>query len=121
MFPVVFIFHIVINLGLTFFFSRLGYKFPDFAQAMSFITRLFMYGSGVIFPVERFVQNEAALAIIKANPIYMLLDSYRSILMDNAIPTAASWWGLAAWGGSLLVFGFLYFWRGEEEYAREQR
>ena len=121
LFPAVFVFHLAINLGIAFFFSRIGYKLPDFAQAMSFVTRLLMYGSGVIFPVERFVQHETALAIIKANPIYMLLDAYRSILMENTIPSSGTWWGLAAWSIGLLVIGFLYFWRGEEEYAREQR
>lgn len=121
LFPVVFVFQLAINLGIAFFFSRIGYKLPDFAQAMSFVTRLLMYGSGVIFPVERFIQNETALAIIKANPLYMLLDAYRSILMENTIPSSGTWWGSAAWSVGLLVFGFLYFWRGEEEYAREQR
>lgn len=119
--PAVFSFHILINLGLAFFFSRLGYKMPDLAQAMSFVTRLLMYGSGVIFPLERFIQNELALTIVKANPIYILLDAYRSILMENTIPHPQTWWSLAFWGTGLLVFGFIYFWRGEEEYAREQR
>lgn len=121
LFPVIFILHIAINLGIAFFFSRFGYKMPDFAQAMSFVTRLLMYGSGVIFPVERFIQNDVALTIVKANPIYTLLDAYRSILMENTEPTGSIWWGLLAWSIGLLLFGFLYFWRGEEEYAREQR
>lgn len=121
LFPLVFICQIAINLGFAFFFSRLGYKVPDFAQAMSFVTRILMYGSGVIFPVERFIQNETALVIVQANPIYMMLDAYRSILMENTVPSAGTWWGLAAWCVGLVVVGFWYFWRGEEEYAREQR
>src|SRR5699024_8868016 len=84
--PLVFFFHILINLGISFFFSRIGYKLPDFAQAMSFVTRLLFYGSGVIFPVERYLQNETALTIVKANPIHLLLDAYRSILMENTVP-----------------------------------
>lgn len=120
-FPVVFICQIAINLGMAFFFSRIGYKVPDFAQAMSFVTRLLMYGSGVLFPVERYVQQETALAIVKANPVYLLLDAYRSILMENTMPPSGTWWGLAAWSVGLIMFGFLFFWKGEEEYAREQR
>lgn len=119
--PAIFVFHVLINLGMAFFFSRIGYKVPDFAQAMSFVTRILMYGSGVIFPVERFLENETALAIVQANPIYILLDAYRSILMENTIPPTSTWWSLAAWAVGLVVFGFLFFWRGEEEYAREQR
>src|SRR5699024_8547610 len=38
--PAVFFCHILINLGMAFFFSRIGYKMPDFSQAMSFVTRL---------------------------------------------------------------------------------
>src|SRR5699024_752698 len=105
----------------AFLFSRFGYKFPDFSQAMSFVTRVLMYGSGVIFPVERFIQNELALSIVKANPIYMLLEVYRSILMENSIPSLTTGIGLGAWSVGLLLVGFIYFWRGEEEYAREQR
>lgn len=121
LFPLVFLLHVLINAGFAFFFSRLGYKMPDFAQAMSFITRILMYGSGVIFPVERFIENELALTIVKANPIYMLLDAYRSILMENTVPATSTWLGLAAWALGLAVFGFWYFWKGEEEYARERR
>lgn len=119
--PTVFFFHVLINLGMAFFFSRIGYKLPDFSQAMSFVTRLLIYGSGVIFPVERFLENELALTIVKANPIYILLDAYRSILMENTVPPPMTWWSLAAWSIGLVIFGFMYFWRGEEEYAREQR
>lgn len=121
LFPAVFIFQIFISLGIAFFFSRIGYKIPDFAQTMSFVTRILMYGSGVIFPVERFLENETALAIVQANPIYILLEAYRAILMENTIPPPTTWWSLAAWAIGLLIFGFIYFWRGEEEYAREQR
>lgn len=121
LFPLVFLLHVLINAGFSFFFSRLGYKMPDFAQAMSFITRILMYGSGVIFPVERFLEEGPALTIVKANPIYMLLDAYRSILMENTVPAASTWLGLVAWAIGLAVLGFLYFWKGEEEYARERR
>lgn len=121
LFPAVFLLHIAINAGFAFLFSRLGYKMPDFAQAMSFITRILMYASGVLFPVERFLENELALIIVKANPIYMLLDTYRSILMENTVPAASTWWGLTAWAIGLVLLGFWYFWKGEEEYARERR
>lgn len=120
-FPAVFAFQVLINLGIAFFFSRIGYKVPDFAQAMSFVTRILMYGSGVIFPVERFLDEGIALTIVKANPIYILLDAYRSILMENTVPPPTTWWSLAAWAAGLLIFGFIFFWKGEEEYAREQR
>src|SRR5699024_10777540 len=97
LFPVVFVLHIAINSGFAFFFCRLGYKMPDFGRAMSFVTRILMYGSGVIFPVERFIHDERALAVVEATPIYMLLDAYRSLLMENTLPAVYTWLGLTAW------------------------
>lgn len=52
LFPLVFRLHILINAGFAFFFSRLGYKMPDFAQAMSFITRILMYGGRNNSPLQ---------------------------------------------------------------------
>ncbi|WBL19760.1 ABC transporter permease [Citricoccus sp. NR2] len=119
--PVVLVLQTLINLGIAFFFARFGFKFPDVAQAMSFVVRVLMYASGVIFPVERFLDHPTALAIVKANPVYMILDAYRTILMENTIPDLSTWLGLAAWAVGLLSFGFIYFWQAEEDYARDER
>ena len=80
-----------------------------------------MYGSGVIFPIERFVDRPALMAIIEANPIFHMILMYREILMDGTIPSAEHWMILGAWAAGLMLFGFIFFWQGEETYGAEQR
>jgi len=118
-FPVILALHVALNVGFALFFGWLGSLLPDLAQAMSFVSRLLMYGSAVIFPVDRFIQHPTALAIIEANPIYIVLDLYRTVLIDGAVPPAGQWLGLVAWALGALVIGFGLFWRDEERYGRE--
>ena len=118
-FPLIFALHITLNLGFALFFGWLGSLMPDLAQAMSFVSRLLMYGSAVIFPVDRFIKHPTALAIVESNPIYIVLDLYRTVLIDGAVPPAGQWLGLVAWAMGALLLGFALFWQDEERYGRE--
>ncbi|PWH06449.1 ABC transporter [Brachybacterium endophyticum] len=111
----------LLNLGISFLFARIGYVLPDVSQAMTVISRFLMYGSGVIFPIERFFDHPVFAAIIHANPIYQLVHMYRVALMDGAVPELRSWVVLGAWAVGLLIVGFLFFWRGEATYGDEKR
>lgn len=118
-FPIILTLQLTISLGFALFFGWLGARMPDLAQAMSFVSRLLMYASAVIFPIERFVDQPTLLAIIQANPIYVVLDMYRMTLMDGAAPPLENWLQLAAWAVGALVIGFTLFWWDEERYGRE--
>lgn len=118
--PVIFVFQFFLNLGISLVMARVGFIFPDMTQFMSFVGRFLMYGSGVIFPIERFLTNPIASALIAVNPIYHMLVLYRAVLMDGTVPAAEHWLILGAWSVGLTVFGFLFFWRGEATYGNEQ-
>lgn len=119
LFPVVLALQLMLSLGFVLFFGWLGAVLPDLAQAMGFVSRLLMYASAVIFPIERFLDHPTILAIIQANPIYVVLDMYRSVLIAGLVPDTAQWLQLAAWAVGMLVIGFSLFWWNEERYARE--
>ena len=110
-----------LNLGLTFILARVGFRFPDTTQLMSFVSRVLMYGSGVIFPIDQMLTHPVAQAVIEANPIFQMLRMYRQVLMEGTLPAAESWMILGGWAGGLLLFGFLYFWHGEASYGDEQQ
>lgn len=120
LFPVILLLQAIMDFGLLLLFSRLGVALPDLAKAMSFVTRLLMYGSGVIFPIDRFLNHPTLMAIINLNPIYVVLDMYRLVLIDGVVPPAHHWLVLSAWAFGLLIVGFIFFWRGEETYSRER-
>lgn len=118
-FPLILALQLVLSVAFALLFGWLGSLAPDLAQAMSFVSRILMYGSAVIFPIERFVEDPTMLAVIKANPIYIVLDMYRSALIDGAVPPMEQWFALAAWAIGGLVIGFTLFWWNEERYGRE--
>lgn len=118
-FPVILLLHTVLNLGLTMLFAWLGAVLPDLSQVVSFATRILLYGSAVIFPIERFIDHPTVLAVVQANPIYIVLDMYRTTLITGGIPPASDWIQLSAWAFGALIIGFTVFWASEERYGRE--
>lgn len=108
----------LMNLGIVFLIARLAVSLPDISFGVGFFSRALMYASGVIFPIERFVEHTTVYAIMTNNPLFILLTMYRSLLLDHTIPSWEQWLTVATWGVGLTVVGFLVFWKSEERYGR---
>ena len=117
----IFILHMLVNLGVTFVCARIGFHFPALVNLMSIISRMLRYGSGVMFPIERFIDDPIIREIVMLNPLFRVIDMSRSVLIHGVVPDLRSWLILSAWALLLVVGGFLFFWRGEESYGRELR
>ncbi|MCC9738570.1 ABC transporter permease [Streptomyces sp. MNU89] len=115
----------VFNSGLAMAMARLGAKTPDLAQLMPFVTRTWMYASGVMFPLDYMLSKAHApgwlAEVMLANPaaVYMdlmrfaLIDGYGNEYLPNHVWALALGWALFAGIG-----GFIYFWKAEERYGR---
>lgn len=117
----IFILQTLLNLGITFVTARIGFHLPDMSNVLGVVSRFLMYGSGVMFPIERFIQDPTLSWIVTFNPLYRIIDMARVVLIDGGVPALESWLIVLAWVVVFLVGGFLYFWRGEESYGRELR
>lgn len=117
----IFLLHTLVNLGITFISARIGWHFPDLTNMMTVISRMLMYGSGVMFPVERFVSDPTIREIVMLNPLFRIIDMSRTVLIDGAVPDLKSWIIVVIWAVVLVIGGFVFFWRGEESYGREVR
>lgn len=115
----IFVIQAVTNLGIMFITARIGFHVPDLANVLSLLSRFLMYGSGVMFPISRFIEDGTALAVLEMNPLYQIIAMMRTVLLDGAVPDARSWIIAICWAAGLLVFGFIFFWRAEESYGRE--
>lgn len=120
LFPVIFVLQCAFDFGVYLVMARFGSALPDLAQAMAFVSRILMYGSAVIFPIDRFINHPAIAAFIESNPIYQILTAYRSILIEGIVPPFEAWLLIVAWAVALPVVGFVLFWFAEESYARER-
>lgn len=115
----IFLIQAVLNLGLMLITARIGFHVPDMANVLAVVSRFLMYGSGVMFPIERFVNNETALSIVTLNPLYQIIAMMRTVLLDGQVPDLRAWTISIVSAVGILVIGFIYFWRAEESYGRE--
>ncbi|WP_392508036.1 ABC transporter permease [Naumannella halotolerans] len=118
LFPVVLALQTALNLGIAFVIARLSDALPDIGRAISIGSRLLMYASCVIFPDQRIRDLPGGNLILEINPVFHVLDISRDLLIYETMPEARSWLILTAYAVGLLIFGFLYFWRGEVSYGR---
>lgn len=109
------------NTGCAFMVARWVAITPDLQNIIPFTMRFLMYGSGVIFSVDRFVGDGLASAILQYQPVAVYLYLARSSIMDdpNVPQDPVMWAAGAAWALLFLVIGFVVFWRGEERYGRD--
>ncbi|MDN5654625.1 MAG: ABC transporter permease [Kocuria sp.] len=115
----IYVMQFFLNLGISLFTARIGFILPDVSQLMSFVGRFMMYGSGVIFPIDRWSDNTIVMTLIQVNPIYHMIIMYRQALIDGVMPSMEHWAMLGVWALGLTLIGFLFFWRGEATYGDE--
>lgn len=118
LFPLVFLLQMIFNLGIALIAARLVSYLRDMTHIISFLSRFWLYGSAVFFSVNRFDDMPAVVAAMKINPTFIVLDITRDLLLYASTPSLNSWILLATWAALTLLFGFVFFWRGEEKYGR---
>jgi teichoic acid transport system permease protein len=110
------------NSGLALALARMGSKITDLKQLMPFITRTWFYASGVLYSVEVFDRNLGwAAKALTLNPALVFIELIRHALLTQVTLTSSPghlWIIAAFWAVVVSVTGFLFFWRGEQEYGR---
>ncbi|MFK0252565.1 ABC transporter permease [Streptomyces sp. NPDC090445] len=113
----------VFNTGLALIFARMGAKTPDLAQLMPFLTRTWMYASGVMFSINEMLKEKSPWMadVLQWNPAAIYMDLIRFALIDgyggeNLPPHV--WAFAVGWAVVIGLGGFVYFWKAEERYGR---
>lgn len=118
LFPLVFALQLVFNLGLAFIAARLVSHVRDLTHLISVLLRFWLYGSAVFYTFDRFVEYPAVVTVLELNPMFLVLDVSRALLLYGVTPPLDQWLLLSAWAAVALLVGFVFFWRGEESYGR---
>ncbi len=111
----------VFSTGMAFFMARAAAALPDITNTLPFLTRLLMYGSGVLFPISHYVDSQFLTAVLHYQPVAVYLNLARQALMvEETIPLDPQMWLVAlGWAIAALCGGFIYFWAAEGRYGRE--
>ena len=118
LFPLVFALQLVFNMGIALFAARLVSHVRDMTHVLALLSRFWLYGSAVFFTVDRFKDLPEIVTVMRVNPVFIVLDMTRDLLLYATTPSAVSWLLLSAWAVISVVAGFVFFWRGEENYGR---
>ncbi|MDG4837874.1 ABC transporter permease [Micromonospora sp. WMMD967] len=113
----------IFNAGVVLLVARMGSKASDLKQVMPFVLRTWMYGSGVLYSVSLFERLPAwATTLVQYNPLLVYIELARYTLLEEAPLLNESltqlWLVGAGWALVAGIGGFIYFWRGEQEYGR---
>jgi ABC-type polysaccharide/polyol phosphate export permease len=103
------------SLGVGLILSILAIYFPDVAEMYQIVLTAWMYLTPVIYPEK--IVPPALLPILRANPMYFLLNLYRLPLYDGRLPTLGEFWPAAAWAIGILVLGWFIFTSKADEFA----
>jgi teichoic acid transport system permease protein len=107
----------VFNLGAAMIVARISFHFRDVAQFLPYVMRIWLYMSGVIFPITGALVPAEFLPILQANPAYNYIEMARSAFIDGRFVAQYWVWGVG-WALASFLLGFWLFRRAEAEYGR---
>ena len=105
----------LLNLGLSLFAARLTVHFRDLDNLLSHILRMWMYFSGVLFPITLAPEGWIR-TLLTVNPPHTFIATARGLLLDGTLDVQAAGWALG-WTISILVGGIVFFHRFEGRYS----
>lgn len=100
--PVPLLLALVFSVGLGMILATAAVFFRDVIHLYTVFTMVWMYLTPIIYPME--ILSEAMFNIVKMNPLYYYVDSFRRLVLYHTVPDAAEIGIMAAWAlGSMLV------------------
>lgn len=113
--PLILVPQILLTLGLSWFLAALGVFFRDMGQLIGFMLTVWFFTTPICYPENQLPANYAWL--FEKNPMYVLVDSYRSVLLDGVAP---NWPPLVVLTGvSVILFlgGYAWFYKWKKSFA----
>jgi teichoic acid transport system permease protein len=90
---------------------------------MPFVMRTWMYASGVFYSAQTFAEHVPRLLaiLLQLNPMLVYIELVRGCLLaapPPGLPALALWPLGVGWALVVGIGGYVFFWRGEEQYGR---
>jgi lipopolysaccharide transport system permease protein len=113
--PILLLIQTALTLGLMFIVSWLSVLIRDIPQLISVLLQIVFYLCPIIYPPNIIPSRYAFL--VSLNPMALLIEAYRNVIVYNHQP---DWFSLiypAALGVAVLVFGYRHFKANEDRFA----
>lgn len=120
MLPVIIAVATLFGLGGALITSRLTDQVRDLENVLPYLFRLAFYMSGILYSVDRWIDDERLRILFVFNPFYDIVGIARHYMMRSWDEPLLGWMWLALLSYTVvaLTFGFLFFRAGETRYGR---
>lgn len=107
---------VIFSIGLAALFATLMVYFRDTTAFLPYITRIWLYASPVLWPVDR-ITDQWYAGLMNINPLFSLIGGWQQTTLHNTVPSAQSMGFAAAWAFGMFFFGGLLFMLRERDFA----
>ena len=110
--PLLLIPQLLFTAGLAWFLAALGVFARDLGQIIGFVLTLWFFLTPICYPESNWAGlPDNAIVILSKNPIFVLVRSYRAILLQNQPPPWVALAKLSVLGFAVFVAGHAWFYK----------
>jgi len=113
--PVILLIQLTFTLGLGFILAIANLYYRDVQHIMGTLVRLWFFASAVVYPLE--TDNLLLQRVLDLNPMTPILNSYRAVVLEGALPDMTTLWPAIAMAAVLFFGGWAVFHRAEFAFA----
>jgi lipopolysaccharide transport system permease protein len=113
--PVLIVPQFFLTLGLCWFLAALGVFFRDIGQIIGFLLTLWFFLTPICYPVTSLPADW--LWLFALNPLFVLVENYRRVLLEGLGPDWPAVARLAALSAVVYVGGFAWFYKLRRSFA----
>lgn len=116
LFPIIAVPQLFFITGLGLLTTVAGAYLPDLREVLSAITRVMLFATPIIWSPELAYDNGLGF-IVDFNPLAVLVESYRAVLLEGQLPDATWLGAFTAFSIALLLVGAALFARTKRHFA----
>jgi lipopolysaccharide transport system permease protein len=114
--PVLLVPQLLFTLGICWFLAALGVYMRDLGQIMALVLTLWFFITPICYP-ESTNLSPAISAVMRQNPLYLLVRGYRAVFLEGQAPEFLPLLKLWAIALALFFLGHLWFYRLQRSFA----
>ena len=115
--PIVMAVEYVMALGIALIASAVTVYFRDLEHILGIISMMWMYMTPIMY--DKSIVPERLLPVFNLNPMTHVIECYRTVLYNKAVPDLSTLLFAAGLGAALLVVGCLVFNKLQRHFAEE--
>jgi lipopolysaccharide transport system permease protein len=109
---------ILLTLGLSWFLGALGVFVRDLGHVAGFLLTIWFFLTPICYPETSLgALPHSATLLLSKNPMYVLVQGYRAILLHNRAPAFGPLWKLWLLSAAAFLLGHAWFHRLRKSFA----